>query len=195
MKRLLQICQFCWIIVLICPLAFSACASMEIDQNDDAHPDIAAKKANYALSVISDQTFLAKDPACVRAAIMYLGMNHISKAIPQLLTLLTYHQNPGFGHSPRGKGEEYPAIEGLAAMGELASPGLIGVLSISDPVTLKGANALDAFMNIYRENVDKGLHFLKMAAEKQNDSAKASRLTEQLNNARALWCRHTPCTE
>lgn len=186
---------FSLVLVFICPFAVGGCVSMEVDQNDDAHPDVAAKKANYALSVISDQTFLAKDPACVRTAIMYLGMNHVAKAIPELIRLLNYHQNPGFGHLPRGKGEEYPAIDGLAAMGEQASPALLKVLAMSDSVTVESANALDTFMNIYRENVDKGLHLLKIASQKQDDSTKAFRLTQALNNARALWCRRSSCTE
>ena len=54
-------------------------------------------------------------------------------------------------------------------MGETAVPALIKVLASKDTGSLKTRNALDAYMSIYREDVDKGIRTLKQAPEKETD--------------------------
>jgi HEAT repeat protein len=181
----------------------ATCKPMVAEQNDDAYPKIAAKKAEYALTVLLNQEYLAKDPQCVKAAMLYLGERHTERAVPVLIKLLTYHQGSSvgmneeesqFGHIiPRD--EEYPAIDGLYAMGGKAVPALIHVLATTDNTSVESRNALYAFMNIYREHVSRALRLLEQASKKQTDYTGATRLQRAAADARASWCHLSPCTQ
>lgn len=192
--------------LLLCSVSYThgACTSVVVEQNDDAYPQMAAKKADYALTVLSDREYLAHDPECVKAAMLYLGMRHIEKAIPMLISLLTYRQGPPdprdvnhqesqFGHLVT-RDEQYPAINGLYAMGKPAIPALVQVLASKDIGSIDSKNALYAFMNIYRGNAGDGIHILERAAERQTDSLHAARLRRAANDAKLTWCRLSPCS-
>jgi hypothetical protein len=171
----------------------SDCVSMDIEQGDYA-PETATKKADYAIAAVSDPGYLSKDPTCVAANIRYLGLAHVRKAIPALVGLLGYRIAPRPFRKPTNF-ELYPAISALSNIGETSVPALIGLLATKDTGALERVNAIDAFMSIHRENLDKGLQTLKLASEKETDTLRASRLREATLDARSRWCRFSPCKE
>jgi hypothetical protein len=172
----------------------ASCTPIAVEQDDDAQPELAAKKAEYAMAVISEAEYLAKDQDCVRSAMMYLGATHVQKAIPRLVALLAYHQEPRVGHKPR-LDDEYPAIPALFRMGKPAVSALIEVIASQSNDTIESKNALDAHMSIYREEPSEGIRVLKNAAVKQTNPEAASRLRQAAQDAKLQWCRSSPCTE
>jgi hypothetical protein len=168
------------------------------DKNDDRN--VAAKKAEYAIAAVSNTDY-QKDPACIKANLQYLGMaslQHesldIQKAIPPLIALLGYHVEPRPGHAPT-RFDEYPAITALYQIGQPAVPALLEVLAAKESESVESKNALDAFMDSHRQDLDVGLKKLKQAAQKETDSARAGRLERTVHNARDRWCRYTSCKE
>jgi len=183
-------------VLLACSTKYSGatCTTIAIEQNDNADPAIGAKKADYAMAVISDAGYLARDKECVRSAMMYLGSAHVEKAIPRLIALLGYHQEPRPGHMPRAD-DEYPSIAALFRMGKPAVPALIEVIAAKDNDTIEGKNALYALMSVYREDPSEGIRALKKATQRHADSLSVSRLRQAIQDARSLWCRSSPCSE
>jgi HEAT repeat protein len=116
-----------------------------IEPSDDAFPELAAKKADYALSVISDSEYERKDPDCFQAAMHYLGVRGVQRAIPKLIALLDYHVEV-LGRKPAGW-QEYPAISSLSSFGVTAVPALVAEIS-KDPDEIKRKNALFALLDI-----------------------------------------------
>lgn len=166
----------------------SACSSTDFDEDDTSA--IIQKKIEYALAVISDSEYLAKNPWCVTANMRFLGLAHAPNAIPALVALLGYQVPPRTGHLTTNS-DLYPAISALDNIGEPVVPALIEVLATKDNDTTESKNAVDALMDIrvYRDDLDKPLKALKQAAARESDPIRAARLNRAIQDSRNTWCR------
>lgn len=174
--------------------ASAACTRVDFDEGNTV-TEIAEKKIEYAIAAIADVENQKKDASCVAANMRYLGLAHSERAIPTLISLLAFHiaPDPHRFNDPA----QYPAIGALRNIGQPALPALMEVLANKENDTTESKNALDVFMDIdaHRGNLDKGLKRLKRAAQKETDPVRAARLRRAIEDARARWCRFSPCTE
>ncbi|MFB3918200.1 MAG: hypothetical protein ACE14M_15835 [Terriglobales bacterium] len=173
--------------------SLSALAECVPFNRDDAA--MGAKRAEYAMAVISDPNYLASDTHCVESAMWYLGQRHFTDAIPKLIALLGYRSRGPLFTPDVSK--QYPAINALSAMGKSAVPALIQVIAAKDNGSVESRNAIFALMsmNEYREKPGEALALLKQAAGRENDAEAASRLYEAVRQAREHWCVVGSCNE
>jgi len=148
-----------------------------------------AKKIAYAVAILSDGQYLAKDQVCVAQAMRFLGTFHVAESAPRLTELLSYKRvikNPMKVLTPA---DEYPALGALIGIGEPAVPALIRVIAVASEGEVTRKNAIDALMTIYRENPVMGVRALENAAVNEPDPSAAQQLRVGVEEARALGCR------
>jgi hypothetical protein len=142
------------------------------------------------LSVISDKKYLSKDPECVSKALLFLGEFHVQDAMPQMIDLLSYEYKIARPLHGRTRNEVYPAIAGLAGMGQSAVPALIKAIDTSNGDSTVIENIMYAVMTIYIAHPGNGIHVLKQAASNEQDSLIAKRLADAISKAQTIWCKN-----
>lgn len=189
----------CLVLMLISFLAMSRPMSaqcMKLDDDradyepDDSSRSIHQTKIEYALSIISDKQYLSNDPECVSRALLFLGKFHVQDAIPQMIDLLSYEYKITSPLRGRTRNEVYPAIAGLAGMGESAVPALLKAIDTSKGDSVVIENIMYAVMTIYVAHPGNGIHVLKQAASNEQDSLVAARLADAINEAQSIWCKN-----
>jgi hypothetical protein len=157
---------------------------------DDSSRAIHQTKIEYASSVISDKQYLSNDPECVSRALLFLGKFHVQDAIPQMIDLLGYEYKIAKPLHVRTRNEIYPAIAGLAGMGQSAVPALLKAIDTSKGDSVVIENIMYAVMTIYVAHPGDGIHVLKQAASNEQDSLVATRLTDAISKAQGIWCKN-----
>lgn len=177
--------------LLYCGRAMAQCVDMTDDplsyDPSDEHRAFIAKKIEYALAVISDEQQSQKDPDCLATALFFLGRFHAEKAIPRMLALLTFEQQPD-RFSAQTRAQRYPAVAGLAGIGKPAVPALMSVIADSQ-IELERDNALWALTIIYVGHPKQVIQMLHKAADAERDYGKASNYREAANKVPPIACR------
>ncbi len=137
---------------------------------------------------------------CITYAIAKLGEQRYEPAISALVRLLGF-QRPPTDREKRGyhirMQASYPAVEAIAQLGKSTLPAILEALRSDTGSPLARANAVFAWMEIYKYEKPAGIAALRQAVDRATDASSKQNLKWAVSKAMS-WCspiEETECKE
>ena len=175
-------------------LVFSALSQRETEDQQSRYVDTDTKQNLTILAAGCKQ-----DPETLALAIRWLGNHRISAAVPGLIKCLDF-RIPDPPPRPQGtvikapdrlleREDEYPAIDALYEIGSPALAPVERIIADNEPDSIVSQNAMEVFQLLFREDLRKGVNFLRVAASESASPTAKERLEKAAADTASKWKR------
>lgn len=191
MKKLSMPTQICIPVILVLSLLLLALggeAMSDLDQRTtESNSQPVDGETRQLLTILRDEQLREREPSKVVEAIKRLGEMRSAPAIVDLTRLLTFKQTFEWESQnddvvveiqPIHTGNRYPATSALSQIGKPALPELVKVIETQEPGSLAAENAIYTIAQIFREDPQNGIQYMKEAVFKAPSPDSEQRLLQ-----------------